>query len=154
VTGGWQTHPSLDVLSSLLSGISSKDYESWESLTSKVSSAFWGGGGGAPNHLIPDGACLLSFCWSSGLQSISLPNTRSVSPLPSNPHYLFTFPNRSLPPYHIWLISSLSQVRLRHPHLGNSTCCAVPVLLTVCSVFCIIIIIIIIIIINWLISTY
>jgi hypothetical protein len=55
---------------SLLSGISSKvpPYESWESLTSQVSGAFWE----TPNLLFPEVACFHCFCWSSGLQSFSL----------------------------------------------------------------------------------
>jgi hypothetical protein len=69
--------------------------------------------GGSPNLLFPEVACFHSFCWSSRLQSFSLHNNKSGSPLLSTSHPSTFFPDPSLPP-HLWLLSSLSQVGLIH----------------------------------------
>ena len=65
---------------SLFSSISSKvpPYESWESLTSKVSGAFWV----PPYLLFPGVACFHSFWWPSVLQSF--PPTQYQIRFPSN----------------------------------------------------------------------
>ena len=121
---------------SLLSGISSKvpPFESWESLTSQVSGAFW---------RVPPTSYFLRLpvsILSAGPQGFSpfpSPNTRSGSPLPlSAPQPCpLSLPGPSLPP-HLWLLSSPSQVGLRHPHLGTSACWPFWVLWTVSWVFC------------------
>jgi hypothetical protein len=65
-----------------MSGISSKvpHFESWESLTSQVSSAFWR----VPQPPIPWGCLSLFFCWPSGLQSFFPPKQYQIR-FPSNP---------------------------------------------------------------------
>jgi hypothetical protein len=92
-------------------------FESWESLTSKVSGAFW---------RVPPTSYLLGLplpILSVGPQSFSpftSPNTRSVSPLPSTPHPLsISCPFLSS---HFWLFSSPLEVELRNPHLSPSAC--------------------------------
>jgi hypothetical protein len=82
---------------SLLSGISFKvpSFESWESLNSHVSGAFWR----VSNILFPEFACFHSFCWPSWLQFFSLTQYQISFPLSPPPSKtLSTFPSRSLPP--------------------------------------------------------
>ena len=81
----------------LLSGISSKipPFESWESLTSQVSGAFWG----VPptSYFLRLPVCILSS-GPQGFSPFPSPTTRSGSPLPPLPHHTpSTFPPRSLP---------------------------------------------------------
>jgi hypothetical protein len=65
------------------------------------------------------------FILSGGWQGFSLSpscNTRSGFPLPAtSPSCPLSLPGPSLLP-HLWLLSSLSQMGLRHPYLGTSAC--------------------------------
>jgi hypothetical protein len=83
---------------SLLSGISSEipPFESWESLTSQVSGAFWGGLPTSSFLRLPVYTC------PQGFSPFPSPNTRSGSSLPPTPSTTLspsTFPPRSLPPF-------------------------------------------------------
>ena len=120
----------------LLTGISSKVplFESWESLTSQVSGTFWE----FPLPPISWG-CLYTFFLlalrASVLFSHPIPDQVPLSlPLPIPPCPI-SLPGPSFPP-HLWLFSSLSQMWLRHPHLGTSACWAFWVLWTVSCIFC------------------
>ena len=118
---------------SLLFGTLSKfpPFDSWESLNSQVSGAFWR----VPlTSYLPR---LLLSILSVGSQVFSpflSPSTRSGSLLPWSP-YPLSLSGPSLPP-HLWLLSSLSKVGLRHLHLGISAWWPFWVLRTVSWVFC------------------
>jgi hypothetical protein len=119
----------------LLSGISFKvpPFESWESLTFQVSSAFWR----VPTiSYLPRLPVSIISTGPQGFSPFPSFNTRSDYSLPllapsPCPHF---FPGPSFPP-HLWLLSSPSQVGLRCPHLGTSACWPFWVLLTESRVF-------------------
>jgi hypothetical protein len=145
VTVGWQAHPSLTwcpvfllevgsisslSLLTLLLGISSKVPVSPGSL-----SPLWCTLHRSPPPPPPiSWSCLHSFCWPSGLQSFSLTQYQIKFPFPLKSHPL-SIQGPSLPP-HLWLLSSPSQVGLRHPHLDPSACWPLWVLWTIYRVFC------------------
>ena len=69
-------------------------FQCWESLTSQVSGELWV----VPkNPLFPESACLHSFFWPLGFQSVSLTQYQIRIPLPLN-STLSPFLPRSLPP--------------------------------------------------------
>jgi hypothetical protein len=100
---------------SLLSGISFKvpPFESWDSLTSQVSVAFWRF---LPNSYIQRLPVSILSAVPQGLTPFPSPNTSLYwSP------FVSTFLPRSLP-LQLWLLSPHPQVELRHSHLGTSVC--------------------------------
>jgi hypothetical protein len=74
-------------------------YESWDSLTSQVSGAFWENP--PPNLQFPEVACLHSFWWLSGFQSFSLTQYQirfPLSPTVPPPPHTHPLPSSSLTP--------------------------------------------------------
>jgi hypothetical protein len=88
-------------------------------------------GGSAPKFYLPR---LPVYILSAGLQGFSplpSPNNRSDSVLSLTPcPHQFSLPGYSLLP-HLWLLSSPSQVRLKHSYLDISACLSLWFLLTV-----------------------
>jgi hypothetical protein len=128
-----------------LSGISSKvlPFEFWESFTSQVSGAFWRV---PPTSYLPS---LPVYILSVGPQASVLFSHPIPDQVPLSLPSPALFPSQvpPLPPY-LWLLSSLSRVELRYPHLGPSTCWPFWLLWTVFWVFWIFGTFL------WLISTY
>jgi hypothetical protein len=104
--------------------------------------------GGSPNLLFPEVACSHSFWWPSVLfphpilDLVPLPTT-ALPPCP------LSLQSPSFLP-HLWLLSSLSQVGLKRPHLGTSACWVFWILWTMSCVFCVFYFYLF----FWLISTY
>jgi hypothetical protein len=76
-------------------------------------------GGGLPNLLSPEVACLHFFCWTCLHFFFSLTHYEIRLP-PTAPSIQSDFPSRFLPPSPLVIAIFLSQVGLRHPHLGIS----------------------------------
>jgi hypothetical protein len=103
----------------LLSGVSWKvpPFEFWESFTSQVSGTFWG---------------LPSTSYFSRLPvSILYPGPQGFSPFPSPPTPPVHFPSQVPPSLLTCDCFLVSQLGLRHPHLGTSACWPFWVLWTV-----------------------
>jgi hypothetical protein len=105
------------------------------SLISQVSGAFWKV---SPNLLSPEVAVSILAARSQGFSHFPSPNTISCSPLPQSDLHTtspFSLPGPSLP-FHLWLLSYPSQVGLRNPNLGTSSCWTFGVLWIVSWVYC------------------